>query len=117
LGKPEEALRGLDEAIHKMGPLVTLELPAMDLEVSMKHYDAALARIDAVMARLQRKETWLVRRAEILRKAGREDDAKKNYREALAAIEQLPPTHRSTRAMVDLTARIHAALDTNASAK
>jgi tetratricopeptide (TPR) repeat protein len=112
-GKGEEAIRGLDEGIRKMGPLVTLELPAIDLEVSLKRYDAAVARIDAVTARLQRKETWLFRRAEILRQAGRQADAKNNYREALAAIERLPPTHRNTRATLDLEGRIRAALATN----
>jgi tetratricopeptide (TPR) repeat protein len=111
LGKPEEGLRSLDEGIRKIGqPLVTLELPAVDLEISLKNYDAALARIDRVMARVQRKETWLARRAEILRQAGREDEAQKNYREALAAIEQLPAAHRSTRAMAELQARVQTAL-------
>jgi tetratricopeptide (TPR) repeat protein len=113
MGKPEEAVRGLDEGIRKMGPLVTLELPAIDLEVSSKRYDAALARIDRVSARLQRKETWLVRRAEILKKAGREEEAKKNYREALAAIDRLPAGHRGTRAMLELGERIRVALGTN----
>jgi tetratricopeptide (TPR) repeat protein len=115
LGKTEEAVRGLDEGIRKMGPLVTLELPAIDLEVSLKRYDAAVARIDAVTARLQRKETWLFRRAEILRQAGRPADAKINYQEALAAIQRLPPTHRNTRATLDLEGRIRAALGTNGS--
>lgn len=116
MGRFDEAIRGLDEGIRKMGPLVTLELPAIDLEVSSRRYDAALARIDQVTARLQRKETWLVRRAEILKKAGREDEAKKNYREALAAIDRLPPGHRGTRAMLELGARIRAALGTNSPA-
>lgn len=115
LGRADEAVRGLDEGIRKMGPLVTLELPAIDLEVSLKRYDAAVARIDTVTARLQRKETWLFRRAEILRQAGREADAKNNYREALAAIDRLPPTHRNTRATLELEKRIRAAL-TNAPA-
>jgi predicted Zn-dependent protease len=117
LDKPEDALRSLEDGIRKMGPLVTFELPAIDIEVAMKRYDAALARIDAVTARLQRKETWLARRADILRQAGREEEARKNYREALAAIDRLPPGHRSTRAMVDLQARINSALATNAPAK
>jgi len=109
-GRADEAVRGLDEGIRKMGPLVTLQLPAIDLEVSLKRFDAAVARIDIVTARLQRKETWLFRRAEILRQAGREGDAKNNYREALAAIDRLPPTHRNTRATLDLERRIRAAL-------
>ena len=113
MGKLEEAVRGLDEGIRRMGPLVTLELPAVDLELALKNYDAALARIDAVMARLQRKETWLVRRAEILRTAGREDAAKKNYYDALEAINRLPPAHRGTKMMLELEARIRTALATN----
>jgi len=110
LGQPEEAVRSLDEGIRKMGPLVTLQLPAIDLEVSMQRYDAALARIDAASARLQRKETWLVRRAEILKKAGRLEEAQQNYRDALAALDRLPPTHRNTRATTELEHRIRAAL-------
>ena len=66
-------------------------------------------------ARLQRKETWLFRRAEILRQAGREAGAQNDYREALAAIDRLPPTHRNTRATLELERRIRAAL-TNAPA-
>jgi predicted Zn-dependent protease len=111
--KPDEAIRGLDEGIHKFGPLVTLQLPAIDLELSLKRYDAALKRIDLVMSRLQRKETWLVRRAEILRQAGREEEARKNYREALAAMDRLPMAHRNTRAMLELNARIQTGLGTN----
>jgi tetratricopeptide (TPR) repeat protein len=114
MGKPDEAIGSLEEGIRKMGPLVTLELPAIDVEVSLKRYDAALARIDAVSARLQRKETWLVRRAEILHQAGREEEARKTYREALAAIDRLPPAHQGTRAMLELQERIRAALNTNA---
>lgn len=111
LGDLEEAVRGLDEGIGKMGPLVTLQLPAIDLEVALKRYDAALARIDAASARLQRKETWLVRRAEVLKQAGRPEEAAQNYRDALAAINRLPPTHRATRATLDLEQRIRGALN------
>jgi tetratricopeptide (TPR) repeat protein len=114
LGKLEEAIRGLDEGIRKLGPLVTFELPAIDLEVALKRYDAALARIDTVSARWQRKETWLVRRAEVLKQAGREAEAKKSYADALAALDRLPPAHRNTRATLDLEARIRAALGRNA---
>ena len=114
LGRLEEALRGLDEGIRKFGPLVTFELPAIDLEVALKRYDAALARIDRVSARWQRKETWLVRRAEVLKQAGREAESKKSYADALAALDRLPPAHRNTRASLDLEARIRTALGSNA---
>jgi len=113
MGKPDEALRTLDTGIKSLGHLVTFELPAIELEVSLKRFDAAIARIDTVSARLQRKETWLMRRAEVLRQAGREQEAQANYRDALAAIERLPPSHRNTRATLELEGRIRAALATN----
>ena len=117
LGKPEEAIRGLDEGIRKLGPIVTLQLPAVDAELALKKTDDALARIDTVMARLQRKETWLVRRAEILRDAHRETEARTNYFAALEAINRLPPAHRGTRMTLELETRIRTALATNALAK
>ena len=117
LGKPEEAIRGLDEGIRKIGPIVTLQLPAVEAELALKKTDAALARIDTVTARLQRQETWLVRRAEILRAAGREEEAKKNYYAALEAIDRLPPAHRGTRMTLELETRIRASLATNAPVK
>jgi tetratricopeptide (TPR) repeat protein len=112
MNKPEEALRTLDSGIKSLGHLVTFELPAIEVEVSMKRFDAALARIDAVSARLQRKETWLMRRAEVLRQAGRDKEAQASYRDALAAIDRLPPSHRHTRATLELEGRIRAALGT-----
>ncbi len=109
-GARAEAVRGLDEGIRLMGPLVTLELPAMDLDVALKRFDSALARVDAVMTRLARKESWLMRRAEILKVAGRGKEAEKSYRDALAALELLPPAHRYTRATLQLEASIRSAL-------
>ncbi len=117
LGKPEEAMRGLDEGIRRLGPIVTLQLPAVDAELALKKTDAALARIDTVMTRLQRKETWLVRRAEILRNASREAEARTNYFAALEAINRLPPAHRGTRMTLELESRIRTAISTNGAAR
>ncbi|MGH7943719.1 MAG: hypothetical protein ACREF9_01715, partial [Opitutaceae bacterium] len=43
-----------------------------------------------------RRETWLVRRGDILLKSGRTSEAVAAYRAALAAIEELPPRYRET---------------------
>ncbi|NOT53338.1 MAG: hypothetical protein HOP18_01915, partial [Deltaproteobacteria bacterium] len=53
----DEALRGLDEGITRLGPLVTLQLQAIELECSLKRYDSALQRLAHVTARAQRKES------------------------------------------------------------
>ena len=106
----QEALRGLDEGIKQLGPLVTLELAAIDLELRGNNYDAALTRLDVITAQSERKETWLVRRGEILRAAGRHDEARKAFNSAIVAIESLPPERRQSRAITALQLRARSAL-------
>lgn len=115
-GAPEyiqEALRGLDEGIKRLGPLVTLELLAIDLELRCNNYDAALIRLDLITAQSERKEMWLVRRGEILKAAGRDEEARDTFNAALAAIESLPPERRQSRTIVTLQLRARSALKLN----
>lgn len=106
----KEALRGLDEGINKLGPIVTLQLAAIDLELRRKNYDGALVRLDQIAAQSQRKESWLVRRGEILKLAGRNDEARAAFNAALNAIESLPPAHRQSRSISALELRARTAL-------
>ena len=106
----DEALKGLDEGIQKLGPLVTLQLYAIDLEVESKRFDAALARLETVMAKAPRKETWLERRGNILREAGRNTEARQAYEAALKAMDTLPPVRRNVPAMADLEQRLKKAV-------
>ena len=102
----KEAVKGLDEGIKKLGPLVTLELCALDIEVKEKQYDDALKRLDTVMAKAPRKETWLARKGEILEQAGRTKEAREAYASALKAMDTLPPTRRNVPALMDLEKRL-----------
>ena len=113
-GGPQEsaaALATLDEGIKKLGPLVTLQLTAIDIELKRKNFDAALERLDAVAAKSPRKETWLVRRGEVLLQANRPDEALKAYRDALASLQTLPPARRNVPAMAELEKRIRQELN------
>jgi predicted negative regulator of RcsB-dependent stress response len=103
-------LRGLDEGINKLGPVVTLQLAAIDLELRRKNYDGALARLEQITAQSGRKETWLVKRGEILKLAGRDDEARAAFNAALVAIEALPPAYRQSRAVTALELRARSAL-------
>lgn len=105
-----EALRGLEQGMSKLGPLVTLQLAAIDVEVKQNHVDAALSRIDKTMAQAPRKESWLLRRAEIQQKAGRPQAAAESYKAALAALDTLPPERRNVPATAELEQRIRAGL-------
>jgi tetratricopeptide (TPR) repeat protein len=105
-----EALNGLDEGIKRLGPLVTLQLAAIDLELRRHNYDGALHRLDLIAAQSERKESWLVRRGEILKLAGRDEEARAAFNAALVAIESLPPARRQSRAITALQLRARAAL-------
>ncbi len=106
-----EALRGLDDGLQRLGPLVTLELFAIDAELKLKNHDGALARVDKVTERSPRKETWLARRGEILLQAGRQAEARKAYEAAHAALQTLPPARRNVPAMQELARRIQREVD------
>jgi len=107
----DAAIITLDQGIKRMGPLVTLQLTAIDLEVRRKNYDGALARVDTVLQRSPRKESWLSRKGEILLQAGRPAEAKKAYSEALTALNTLPPARRNVPAVADLERRIRLELE------
>ena len=107
----DAAIKGLDEGIKKLGPLVTLQLYAIDVEIKQKRFDAALDRLERVAAQSPRKETWLARRGEILQQAGRNSEAREAFQSALAAMNKLPPARRHVPAMVELEKRLQQALD------
>jgi tetratricopeptide (TPR) repeat protein len=107
----EAVLKGLDEGMKKLGPLVTLQLFAIDAELKRGNFDGALTRVDSIAARSPRKETWLARRGEILRQAGRPTEARRAYSDALAALHTLPPTRRNVPAMQELARRIQNEID------
>ena len=112
-----EALRGLDEGIQNSGPLVTLQLYAIDIELKRKNFDAALERLEKISAQSPRKETWLARRGEILQQAGRREEAREAYENALKAMATLPPARRNVPAMLELERRIKAAIEQTLAAK
>jgi predicted Zn-dependent protease len=115
-GHIDEAIKGLDEGIQKMGPLVTLNLYALDLETEHGRYEAALKRLDQVMAKAPRKETWLERRGNILRQAGKVSEAREAYQAALEAMKTLPPVRRNVPAMQELEKRLRSNLQSLQSA-
>jgi len=111
LHRPQDAVRGLDEGISRLGNLQALQLAALEIEIGLKLYDAALVRIDQAMAPLQRKEQWLTRRGEILKTAGRSEDAKAAYTAALAAIQALPSNPRNAKPTRELESRLQTLLE------
>ena len=107
----ETALRGIDEGLERWGRVITLQLYALELETKLGRHAAALARLERIAASANRQETWLVRRGEIYESAGQTDAARAAYAAALEAIEALPVSRRSSRAMQELGQQARAALE------
>lgn len=105
------ALRGLDKGLARLGRPVTLESYAIDIEMMAKRYDDALSRLDRMYDGIPRRETWLFKRGEILETAGRLDQARAAYLQALEAIDALPPNRRRNRAVTGLEDQTREALE------
>jgi predicted Zn-dependent protease len=107
----EQALQGLDEGLARLGPIVTLELEAIDLEMRLNRYDAALTRLDAITARAPRKDTWLARRGAMLERAGRPEEAGVAYRAALDSLSRQSDRIQQTRASMTLAEELRADIE------
>lgn len=107
-----DALRVIEDGIRRHGPLLTLQLYAIDLEARGQRFDDALKRLDKVAAQSAHSETWLARRGEILMLAGREAEARQAFTQALAAVRALSPARRNTPGMMELEKRLTSLVET-----
>jgi predicted RNA polymerase sigma factor len=113
--KPDRvrALAGLDQGIARLGPIISLVLPAVELEVELGRHEAALARLDDLEPQFDLRSPLLARRAEILMKAGRVMEAHATYTEALSELEDLSEQRRNSVRIRELEQRIRTALRVN----
>jgi predicted Zn-dependent protease len=98
-GKVDEALKGLDEGITKLGPIVTLQMAAIDLELKLGRYERAVERLDKLAETMPRKESLLLRRGEILLQAGKPCEARASLIASQNGFDSLPPARKNVRAV------------------
>lgn len=110
--RTNDAIACLDEGIARLGKLPTLSLAAIELELGQGAFDSALARLDTLREGQPRQEGWLERRGDILSAAQRPELAMQAWRDALAALDALPPRLRGTGAMLQLRNRLSQRLQT-----
>jgi len=111
-GEKDRALQILQQGIERLGTIGVFQVMAVDLEVSLGRYDAALKRIDQLLNQSQRQDLWLARRADILFRAGRREEAERSYRQAWAALQQLPQRLQNVPASKKLAADLEARIST-----
>jgi Tfp pilus assembly protein PilF len=96
-GRPEAALAVADAAMKRIGPVVSIQLPAIEVELARGRSEAALGRLDVLLAQAPRHEVWLAQRGDILENMGRPDEARSAYAQALALIRERPAGRRSEK--------------------
>jgi tetratricopeptide (TPR) repeat protein len=106
----DEAIKGLEEGLARLGWMVTLQKTAIDLELERQRTDEALARLETIITRSNRKETWLAWKGEILLAAGKTQQAQDVLSAALKAIDGLPPRMRTSSGMTELRAKVEGLL-------
>lgn len=106
----DEAIKGLEEGLARLGWMVALQKAAIELELQRQQTDEALARLETIITRSNRKETWLAWKGEILLTAGRTQQAQDVLSAALKAIDGLPPRMRTSPGMTELRAKVEGLL-------
>jgi len=87
-GRRAAAVDALDAGIARLGPIATLVLPAVELDVQLGHYERALGRLDRLVEHGPANAVWIARRADVLMRAGRRDEARAAYAQALALLDR-----------------------------
>lgn len=98
----DAAILTLDAGTGRLGDIRILEDYATELERKRGDYTAALRRLDRIIEQSARKESLLVRRADILLEAGQPAQAEADYAAARVAIDALPAQRRHSRSMQQL---------------
>ena len=87
LGREREAITSYEDGIQQLGAPVPLVMDLVALEAKSGRVDDALRRIEQLEAQAPRHERWTLRRAVLLKSAGRDMEAESAYRDALQQIE------------------------------
>lgn len=106
VGKRDEAIACLDEGSARLGQPPTLGLLAVQFEQDAGRFQAALDRLDRLRAGAPRQEAWLERRGDVLAAAGRHEEARVDWTDALAALLALPVRLAATPSMQALRKRL-----------
>jgi tetratricopeptide (TPR) repeat protein len=96
---PEEAVKVLQDGMAKLGDLASLAIKALELQQTLGLYDGALSSVAVMQKSAPRPEPWMARRASILAKAGRLDEARTAWQALADHLAKLPNLERGSHAM------------------
>ncbi len=101
-GKPTEASRAIDEGIMTAGDVPSLLECALEIETAAGLWDSALGRMEGLQKLAPCPEPWMAKRAELMTRAGRADDARAAWTVLRDRLISLPSLERGTPQNVQL---------------
>lgn len=110
LGRLDDAVRGLDEGLMRLGRSPSLAIPALEYDRRRGNFPAALARLEAARA-FHDPVSFLAVRGEIFLEAGQWAEAARDFQTALAAVETFSSTRRESPPVRELFNRLRAGLE------
>lgn len=106
----DAAIEWLEKGEEYLGFNITLKSYAYDLAKRMKQYDKAAEITENVLIKMNRKETWLYKKAVVLELAEDYQSAQDTYQETIDHIKKLPVRFQKTKMMLELEGKTRLAL-------
>ncbi len=106
----KDALDWLEKGEEYLGFNITLKSYAYDLAKKNKRYDKAAEITDKVLLKMNRKETWLYKKAVVLELSKDFQNAQVVYQETINHIKKLPLRLQKNKMMLELEAKTKMAL-------
>ena len=99
---PEMATKIIQNGIDKIGPSIVLYTEKVNIFEEMNSFEKAAKQIDDILKLVNRKEIWLIKRAEMNIKANLISEAKKDIDQCLQNLDKLPEVIRKRKINVKL---------------
>lgn len=104
------ALKWLEKGEEYLGFNIVLMSYSYDLAKDVKEFEKAATIVDKVLPKLNRKESWLYKKAVVLEMAKDNENARNIYQETIKQIKNLPVRLQKTKMMLELEANTRMAL-------
>lgn len=110
IGRESEAVGVLQRGRERVGDEPVLLEALLKVAERLERWDEALAATEGLQQAAPRPEPWMVKRAELLGMAGREDEARRSWQALRGHLMKLPSLERGTGQIAECLSRAKRAL-------
>jgi len=108
--QPRQAYAVLEKGVAILSPIITIQAQMVELSNENKWYTRSMKVVNEILTTVDRKEYWLLQKADILKKQGKHKLAQKIYKNCLAEIDSLKPKTKETDYVKEIAHKANTAL-------